>query len=169
MQSATRTTPRPARRTSRWLALALAAGAAALTACDDSSSIEGVLAPSAISGAPAGGASGGALSGSAVGQVPLLGSWTRVSGGGSVVTDQTWTFASGGVGTRTTTTRTLLGAVLAVEQQAFAWDAGAGVLLLRFRRDGATEALVRASYAVRIDLTGTVLRLDGLDYVRSGS
>jgi hypothetical protein len=152
-----------------WRSLALAIGCAALAACDDSSNIEGVLAPSAISGGAVGGGTGGALSGSVVGQVPLVGSWTRVSGGGAVLTDQTWTFASGGVGTRTTTTRTALGVVLAVEQQAFTWDAGGGILLLRFQRDGATEALVRASYAVRIDLTGTVLRLDGLDYLRAGS
>ncbi|MGZ8379344.1 MAG: hypothetical protein ACXWZS_15515 [Gemmatirosa sp.] len=161
---------RTTRRSPRRPALAITVTAlVALAACDDSSSIEGVLAPSAISSGAVGGASSGGLSSGAVGQVPLLGSWTRVAGGGSVLTEQTWTFASGGIGTRTTTTRTALGIVLVVEQQPFVWDAGAGVLLLRFQRDGATEALVRASYAVRIDLTGTVLRLDGLDYVRTGS
>jgi hypothetical protein len=152
-------------RSTRWIALALALGA---TACDDSSTIDGILAPSAISSGTTGasGATGG-LAGVAVGRTPLLGSWTRVTGQDGVLTVQTWTFASGGSGARTTTTRTQLGVVLAVEQQAFAWDAGAGVLLLRFQRAGATEAVVRVSYAVRIDLTGTVLRLDGLDYLRT--
>lgn len=156
----------PAMRT-----LILFALAAALTACDDSTSIEAVLGPSALSGSGSGvgtGGTGGGLT-IAVGRgqaAPLVGSWTRIASDGGVLTEQTWTFAADGSGTRTTTVRTLLGVPLTVEQQAFAWDAGAGVLLLRFDRTG-VGSTVRASYAVLVGVTGTVLRLDGRDYART--
>lgn len=146
------------------LALALAAGAAA---CDDSTSIEAVLAPSALGGSAAGGTLGGRTVAGAA-QASLLGSWTRIAHAGGVLTEQTWTFAADGSGSRTTIARTLLGVPLTLEQQPFAWDAGGGILLLRFRPADGPATTVRAAYGLRADLTGTVLRLDGLDYVRTG-
>jgi hypothetical protein len=146
------------------LALALTVGTAA---CDDSSSIDAVLAPSALSGSVAGGSAGGlAVAGPT--QVSLVGSWTRITHAGAVLTEQTWTFASDGSGARATIARSPLGAPLTVEQQPFAWDAGGGILLLRFRGVGAPATTVRAAYGLRTELTRTVLRLDGLDYVRTG-
>ena len=150
-------------RTMLELTLALTVGAAA---CDDSRSIDGVLAPSALSGSGSAGVGGGlAVVGSA--RVPLVGSWTRITSAGGVLTERTWTLASDGSGTRTTIARTPLGAPLTVEQQPFAWDAGGGILLLRFRATGGPETTLRASYTVLVGLTGTVLRLDGLDYART--
>ena len=162
------TTPRPGRRPgapSRLaLALALTVGAAA---CDDSSSIDAVLAPSALSGAGTGSVGGG-LAVVGRGQAPLVGSWTRIASDGAVLTERTWTFASDGSGTRTTVVRTALGVPLTVAQQAFVWDAGGGILLLRFE-PALGAPTVRASYAVLVGLAGTVLRLDGLDYARTGT
>lgn len=143
--------------------LALTVGAAG---CDDSSAIEGVLAPSALSGSGSAGAAGG-LSVAGRTQAPLVGSWTRLASAGGVLTERTWTFASDGSGTRTTIARSPLGAPLTVEQQPFAWDAGGGILLLRFRGTGGPETTLRASYTVLVGLTGTVLRLDGVDYART--
>ncbi|GLC24053.1 hypothetical protein [Roseisolibacter agri] len=140
--------------------------AATLAACDDSTSIDAVLAPSALSGSGTGGTGGGLTIAVGRGQAPLVGSWTRIANEGGVLSEQTWTFASDGSGTRSTTVRTQLGVPLTVEQQAFAWDAGGGVLLLRFDRTGVAST-VRASYAVLVGVTGTVLRLDGRDYVRT--
>lgn len=157
-----RTTTRQA-RVAGAVALVLAIGA---TACDDSSSIDGVLAPSALSGT-VGGTTGGGRAGVATAQVPLLGSWTRIAAAGGLLTEQTWSFGSDGSGVRTTVTRTALGIPLTVEQQTFAWDAGGGILLLRFRHAGAVDTTIRASYALLIDVRGTVLRLDGLDYART--
>jgi hypothetical protein len=142
--------------------------AALLGACDGTSTVEGVLAPSALS-AGAGTTLGGAGGVVARGTAPLIGSWTRVSGAGTgVLTEQTFVFFEGGAGARLTVTRTALGVALATEQQPFAWSAGGGVLLLRFQRPGAADTLLRASYLLLVDVTGTVLRLDGLDYQRTG-
>lgn len=160
------TTPRHGRRPGApsriALALALTVGAAA---CDDSSSIEAVLAPSVLGG-PGAGSAGGGLAVVGRGQAPLVGSWTRIASEGGLLTERTWTFASDGSGTRTTVVRSLLGVPLTTAQQAFVWDAGGGILLLRFA-PALGVPTVRASYAVLVGLTGTVLRLDGLDYART--
>jgi hypothetical protein len=143
--------------------------AAALAACDGTSTVEGVLAPSALSGTVGGGTAGGGAV-VARGVAALQGSWTRVSASGpGVLVEQTFVFAGDGTGTRITVTRTALGIALAAETQRFDWTAGAGVLSLRFDRAGAATAVVRASYQLLLDATGTVLRLDGQDYLRTGS
>ena len=139
---------------------------AALTACDDSTSIEATLGPSALTGSGGGGTGGGLTVVVGRSQVSLVGSWTRIVGEGGVLTEQTWTFAADGTGTRTTIVRTPLGVPLTAERQAFVWDAGGGVLLLRFRGTGGPETTLRVSYSVQVGLTETVLRLDGRDYVR---
>lgn len=147
-----------------------AAGLALLAAaCDGTNTVEGVLAPSALgsdSTVTGGGSAGNVV---ARGSTPLLGSWTRVSDGGAgVLTEQTFVFAGDGTGTRLTLTRTALGVAITAEQQPFRWSAGAGILLLRLQRPGTVDTLLRASYLVLVDVTGTVLRLDGADYRRTG-
>lgn len=145
-----------------------AAGVALLAAaCDGTATVDGVLAPSALGGSGAGAPTGTATVASGI--TPLLGSWTRVaSTSAGVLTEQTFVFGADGRGARSTTTRTALGIPLVVERQPFTWSAGAGVLLLRLPRPGSADALLRVSYRVLVDVGGTVLRLDGQDYRRTG-
>ena len=167
------TIPAPERRgfgTRRPSAALLACAAAAmLTACEGTQTVDGILAPSALSargGGPTG--SGGSVT-IVRGQADLLGSWTRVSGSGAgVLTEQTFTFSGDGSGARTTVTRTALGVPIAVEQAPFTWNAGGGILQLRFIRQGSVDTIVRSSYVLLADVYATVLRLDGAEYVRSG-
>ncbi len=169
-----RTTPAPARRVTlprrRCGPLALLAAGALLAACDGTQTVDGILAPPALSAGS--GTRGGTTGGSGVtvvrGQGELYGSWTRVGANGGVLTEQTFTFGADGSGVRTTVLRTALGDALAVEQAPFRWNAGAGILQLRFLRDGAADTVVRAAYVVLADLAATVLRLDGVEYVRTG-
>ncbi|MDF1505909.1 hypothetical protein [Roseisolibacter sp. H3M3-2] len=146
---------------------ALLASLALPAACDGTSTVDGVLAPSALSGA-----AGGAVGGATVvprGTAALVGSWTRVaSGAPGVLVEQTFLFSADGSGQRLTVSRTALGVALAAEQQRFTWTAGGGVLSLRFERAGTATALVRASYQLLLDATGTVLRIDGVEYLRTG-
>ncbi len=146
--------------------LILLALAAALTACDDSTTLDATLGPGVRSGAATGTTGGGITIVVGRQQEPLVGSWTRIASDGGVLTEQTWTFGADGSGTRTTIVRTPLGIPLTEERQPFVWDAGGGVLLLRFDRSG-LGSTVRASYAVLVGVTGTVLRLDGRDYLRT--
>jgi hypothetical protein len=161
------TGPRPGRRGVTPL---LCAAAAMLSACEGTQTVDGILAPSALSASTGGGAgrSGGSVT-IGRGQADLVGSWTRVSGtGAGVLTEQTFTFSGDGSGARTTVTRTALGIALAIDQAPFTWNAGGGILQLRFVREGTVDPIVRSSYVILADLTATVLRLDGVEYVRSG-
>jgi hypothetical protein len=139
-----------------------------LAGCDGTQTVDGILAPSALGGS-AGGVSGGGSVTVVRGTGELLGSWVRVSGSGAgVLVEQTFTFGPDGSGVRTTITRTAFGAAIATEQAPFTWSAGAGILQLRFPRDGAADTVVRASYVLLADVASTVLRLDGTEYVRIG-
>jgi hypothetical protein len=148
--------------------LAVALAAALLAGCDGTQTVDGILAPSALSSG--GGVAGGGGSATVLrGPGELLGSWVRVAGAGTgVLVEQTFTFAPDGSGLRTTITRTALGAPIAIEQAPFRWNAGGGILQLRFAREGAVDTVVRASYVLLADLAATVLRLDGTEYVRIG-
>ena len=169
------TPPTPARllppsRTGRRGAVLLACAAAAtLSACEGTQTVDGILAPSALSATTGGIASAGGSVTIARGQADLLGSWTRVSGSGAgVLTEQTFTFSADGSGARTTVTRTALGIAIAAEQAPFTWNAGGGILQLRFIRQGSVDTVVRSSYVLLADVSATVLRLDGTEYVRAG-
>ena len=173
-ESTTPTAERPVARTRagrRGAHLLLACAAAAtLTGCEGTQTVDGILAPSALS-ATAGG--GTARAGGSVtivrGQADLLGSWTRVSGSGAgVLTEQTFTFSADGSGARTTITRTALGVAIVAEQAPFTWNAGGGILQLRFLRQGSVDTVVRSSYVLLADVAATILRLDGTEYVRAG-
>lgn len=163
--------PRPAghTRSRRTLALAVGAlGSAMLLGCDGGPTIEGVVAPISLT-TSGGGLGAGIGVGGTRGAAELLGSWTRISSGApGVLIEQTYTFLIDGSGVRTTVTRTALGIALAVEQAPFSWEGGGGVLLLRFRRQGAFDTAVRVPFTIRADFSATVLQLDGLDYRRSG-
>jgi hypothetical protein len=149
--------------------LAVALVAALLAGCDGTQTVDGILAPSALSGGGGVAGVGGAVTVTrGIGE--LLGSWVRVAGSGTgVLVEQTFTFAADGSGQRTTITRTAFGAPIAIEQAPFRWNAGGGILQLRFIRQDATDTVVRASYVLLADVASTVLRLDGTEYVRVGS
>ena len=175
MRTTERATPAPERtatraRTARRGAVLLACAAAAmLSACEGTQTVDGILAPSALSANTGGFASAGGSVTIVRGQADLLGSWTRVSGSGAgVLTEQTFTFSADGSGARTTVTRTALGIAIAAEQAPFTWNAGGGILQLRFIRQGSVDTVVRSSYVLLADVSATVLRLDGTEYVRSG-
>ena len=171
-----RTTPTPARPGTgtralrRGAALLACAAAAMLSACEGTQTVDGILAPSALSatGGVGVGRSGGSVT-IVRGRADLLGSWTRVSGSGAgILTEQTFTFSADGSGVRTTVTRTALGIAITAEQAPFTWNAGGGILQLRFIRQGSVDTIVRSSYVLLADVAATVLRLDGTEYVRSG-
>jgi hypothetical protein len=173
---AMRTTPTPERPVTstrarpRGAALLACGAAAMLTACEGTQTVDGILAPSALSatGGVGVGGSGGSVT-IVRGQADLLGSWTRVSASAAgVLTEQTFTFSGDGSGARTTVTRTALGVAIAVDQAPFTWNAGGGILQLRFIRQGSVDTIVRSSYVLLADVAATVLRLDGAEYVRSG-
>ena len=175
MRTTESTTPLPERtvtrgRPGRQGAVLLACAAATmLGACEGTQTVDGILAPSALSATTGGSAGGGGGITIVRGQADLLGSWTRVSGSGAgVLTEQTFTFSADGSGARTTITRTALGVAIAAEQAPFTWNAGGGILQLRFIRQGAVDTVVRSSYVLLADVSATVLRLDGTEYVRSG-
>lgn len=157
-------TARPRRTAGAALTALLTLGA--VTACDGTSELEGVLGPSALTSG--GGSLGVVSAGVHRAGAELLGSWTRVASGTGVLVEQSYTFAGDGTGVRTTTTRTALGVAIAAEAAPFTWSGGAGVLRLEFRRNGAIEAVLRTSYQVLLDLGGTTLRLDGLTFARTG-
>ena len=138
------------------------AAAALLAGCEGTTS---VLGPGGAELAATTGGAGitvGALAGES-----LVGRWTRVDGAApGVIVETTFNFLGGGSGSRVIVTRTALGAVLAEDRQPFTWTAGGGVVMLRIQ--GALgETILRASFAVQSDLTGTTLRLDGLPYRRA--
>lgn len=101
--------------------------------------------------------------------VALLGRWTRVDASTpGVLVETTFTFLDGGRGARSVVTRSALGAAIAEGIEPFSWTGGGGVLILRFAGP-LGETVVRASFAVETELTGTTLRLDGRAYRRAGS
>jgi hypothetical protein len=153
-------------RSAHLASLLLAAPFAALllAACEGTSSLAG---PGEVElSARTGGAlTVGGLTGEA-----LVGQWTRVDGTApGVLVETTFSFLRGGSGARVVTTRTALGGVIAEDRQAFTWSAGGGVLLIRLPGAFGSETILRASFAVEADLTGTTLRLDGLRYRRAAS
>ena len=110
---------------------------------------------------------GGALTVGGLAGQSLVGRWTRVDAPGlGVNVETTFSFLSGGTGSRVVVTRTALGAVIAEDRQPFTWTAGAGVLVIRLA-GMLGETVLRASFAVEQELTGATLRLDGLPYRRS--
>jgi hypothetical protein len=147
------------------LLAATALAATALAACEGTTSVLGPRGTelSATTGAGGGGAfTVGGLSGGS-----LVGRWTRVDGvAPGVIVETTFSFLGGGSGSRVVVTRTALGAVIAEDRQPFTWSAGAGVLVIRIAGP-VGETVLRASFAVETDLTGTTLRLDGLPYRRA--
>jgi hypothetical protein len=96
----------------------------------------------------------------------LIGRWSHVETsdgvGGSVVTQITWDFASGGVATRTITTLTAFGTVLSTSTDQATWSVSVGVLLLDFGRP--SVGIVRIPYTIDFGVQTTTLLLDGVLY-----
>ncbi len=153
------------RRSGLALSLVAPLAAAALAACDGTTSL---LAPGehqlAIS-------TGGSFTPGGTTAEALVGRWTRVegdsrAGGGALTVETTFSFVGGGTGSRVVVTRTALGAVIAEDRQPFTWTAGAALVTMRIPT-GTGDQIVRASFSVEQDVTGTTLRLDGQRYRRA--
>lgn len=101
----------------------------------------------------------------------LIGSWSRIetSDGlrGSIITQTTWNFVSGGAATRTITTLTEFGTTLSTSTVHVTWSLGAGILLLDF---GAPSfRIARVPYTIVFGVQATTLFLDGVPYQRADS
>ena len=125
--------------------LLAAAGTMLLAACEGTTS---VLGPRGAELTATTGSSSGFTVGATAG-ASLVGRWTRIDGSPpGVLVETTFSFLSGGSGSRVVVTRTALGAVIAEDRQPFTWTAGGGVLVIRLQ-SAVGETIVRASYAVR--------------------
>jgi hypothetical protein len=153
-------TPAPVARAAARAAL-LAVTLAALAGCEGTTSAVG---PQQVEFAATTG--GDALAGGRTSNA-LVGRWTRIEDDAAgLLVETTFTFVGDGTGTRTVVTRSVLGAVLAVDRAPFRWSGGGGVLVLRFAGPFG-DAIVRATFAVETELAGTTLHLDGRRYRRT--
>ena len=153
------------RRSGLALSLVAPLAAAAVAACDGTTSL---LAPGDQQLVVSTGAGGSFTPGGTTAEA-LVGRWTRVegeTGAGGITVETTFSFVGGGTGSRVVVTRTALGAVIAEDRQPFTWTAGAALVTMRLPT-GTGEQIVRASFSVERDVTGTTLRLDGQRYRRA--
>ena len=144
--------------------VAILLAAPLLVACEGTTSIAG---PGAVELSAR---TGGAVTVAGLAGESLVGRWTRVDGvAPGVLVETTFSFLGGGTGARVVITRTALGAVISEDRQPFTWTAGGGVVMIRIAGALGSETILRTSFAVEADLTGTTLRLDGLPYRRAAS